>query len=151
MQVSLVNRSGIPVKGGEFVKLHSKYKDSFVVCDYWDIEKIGTVAEAGYPGRWVMINLMNTVNYADIMNTPEIPVGGGDMLKSTYDPDSIEDDAFDMDNMKAGTVNKLVTDTEKTQWNAKLPGTAFSGLAKITVGTSAPVAPAIGDIWIDTN
>jgi hypothetical protein len=70
MQVSLVNRSGIPVKGGEFVKLHSRYKDSFVVCDYWDIEKIGTIAEAGYPGRWVLINLFNTVNWADIQNAP---------------------------------------------------------------------------------
>lgn len=27
----------------------------------------------------------------------------------------------------------------------------FSGLAKITVGTSAPGSPATGDLWIDTN
>jgi hypothetical protein len=28
---------------------------------------------------------------------------------------------------------------------------AFSGTAKISVGTSAPSSPSIGDIWIDTN
>jgi len=27
----------------------------------------------------------------------------------------------------------------------------FSGLAKITVGTTAPVGPAAGDLWIDSN
>ena len=29
--------------------------------------------------------------------------------------------------------------------------TRFSGTSKITVGTSAPVSPATGDLWIDTN
>lgn len=28
---------------------------------------------------------------------------------------------------------------------------AFSGLAKITVGTSAPGSPSVGDLWVDTN
>lgn len=35
--------------------------------------------------------------------------------------------------------------------DAKLNTTAFSGLSKITVGTTAPSNPAIGDLWIDTN
>ena len=30
-------------------------------------------------------------------------------------------------------------------------GTPFSGLAKITVGTSTPGSPGVGDLWIDTN
>jgi len=34
---------------------------------------------------------------------------------------------------------------------SKLDTTAFSGLAKITVGTTTPVAPSIGDLWVDTN
>ena len=34
---------------------------------------------------------------------------------------------------------------------SKLDATAFSGLAKITVGTSAPVGPSVGDLWCDTN
>lgn len=33
----------------------------------------------------------------------------------------------------------------------KLAATAFSGLAKITVSNSAPVGPAIGDLWVDTT
>ena len=32
-----------------------------------------------------------------------------------------------------------------------LATTAFSGLAKITVGTSAPGSPSVGDLWIDSN
>lgn len=32
-----------------------------------------------------------------------------------------------------------------------LPSTAFSGLAKITVGTVAPGSPSAGDLWVDTN
>lgn len=34
---------------------------------------------------------------------------------------------------------------------SKLEATAFSGLAKITVGTSTPGSPSVGDLWIDTN
>jgi hypothetical protein len=34
---------------------------------------------------------------------------------------------------------------------SKLDATAFSGLAKITVGTSTPGSPSLGDLWIDTN
>jgi hypothetical protein len=30
-------------------------------------------------------------------------------------------------------------------------GGVFSGLAKITVGTTEPTTPTIGDLWIDTN
>ena len=33
----------------------------------------------------------------------------------------------------------------------KLDDTQFSGLSKITVGTSAPSSPAVGDLWVDTN
>jgi hypothetical protein len=29
--------------------------------------------------------------------------------------------------------------------------TMFTGLASITVGTSAPGSPGVGDLWIDTN
>lgn len=28
---------------------------------------------------------------------------------------------------------------------------AFAGVAKITVGATAPVGPSVGDIWIDTS
>jgi hypothetical protein len=32
-----------------------------------------------------------------------------------------------------------------------LPATSFSGLAKITVSATAPVAPGVGDLWVDTT
>ncbi|MCO5071151.1 MAG: hypothetical protein M9944_08095 [Rhizobiaceae bacterium] len=41
--------------------------------------------------------------------------GGGDMLKTTYDPNSVEADAFDVDNHVDGTTNKVFTATEKTK------------------------------------
>jgi hypothetical protein len=37
------------------------------------------------------------------------------MDKATYDPQTIEDDAFDQDNMTDGTTNKNYTATEKTK------------------------------------
>lgn len=44
----------------------------------------------------------------------DIPSGSGDMLKSTYDPNSVEGDAFDMDNMVEGTDTKILTAAERT-------------------------------------
>jgi len=43
-----------------------------------------------------------------------LPAGGGDMLAATYDPTSVEADAFDMDNMVEGTTNKILTADERT-------------------------------------
>lgn len=67
--------------------------------------------------------------------------------------------------------HRTVTDTEKTTWNNKLssetshadvlvdadigvtilPISSFSGLSKITVGTTEPATPSTGDLWVDTN
>jgi|WetSurMetagenome_2_1015567.scaffolds.fasta_scaffold06367_3 hypothetical protein len=35
--------------------------------------------------------------------------------------------------------------------NGLMYKSAFSGLNKITVGTSAPSSPSTGDLWLDTN
>lgn len=40
--------------------------------------------------------------------------GIGDMLKATYDPNTVEGDAFDMDNMVEGANTKIMTDAERT-------------------------------------
>jgi len=42
------------------------------------------------------------------------PAGAGDMSKSVYDPGSVEDDAFDMDNMSQGSTNKFLSSAELT-------------------------------------
>jgi len=41
--------------------------------------------------------------------------GGGDMLKSNYDPNTKTADAFSMDNMDEGTDTKILTATERTE------------------------------------
>ena len=39
----------------------------------------------------------------------------------------------------------------QTALDNKLDDTQFSGVAKISVGTTTPVGPAVGDLWVDTN
>ncbi len=41
--------------------------------------------------------------------------GEGDMLKATYDPNEINSNAFNMDNMVEGTTKKILTTTERTK------------------------------------
>jgi hypothetical protein len=47
--------------------------------------------------------------------------------------------------------NKPISTATQTALDGKLDDAQFSGLSKITVGTSAPVSPAVGDLWVDTN
>jgi len=54
-----------------------------------------------------------------IYNRAELPVyvggtGGGDMLKSVYDPNTKESDAFNMANMDESASNKIFTSAERT-------------------------------------
>lgn len=60
-----------------------------------------------------LATVATTGDYNDLINTPSIPTG--DMTKAVYDPNSVEDDAFDQDNMADGTTNKNFTATEKTK------------------------------------
>jgi hypothetical protein len=48
-------------------------------------------------------------------------------------------------------LNKPISTATQTALDGKLDDTQFSGLSKITVGTTAPASPAIGDLWVDTN
>ena len=52
----------------------------------------------------------DSVTINDLANPP----GGGDMLKATYDPTSVNADAFDMDEMSEGVTNKILTAAERT-------------------------------------
>ena len=73
--------------------------------------------------------------------------GSGDMLAATYDPTNVAGDAFDMDNMNDGTTNKLVSATEKSNWDAKLdylPVTfSYSGETLTSTKTVAEIIEAI--------
>ena len=53
-----------------------------------------------------------TVTDSQEQITLVIPSGVADMYKSVYDPNSVEGDAFDMDNMVEGT-NKILTAAER--------------------------------------
>lgn len=59
--------------------------------------------------------------------------GTGDMLATTYDPQNIAADAFDVDNHTDGTTNKVFTATEKT----KLAGIATGATANTGDVTAA--------------
>lgn len=72
-QVSLVNRSGITIKIGDYVKLHPTFKDAFVFADYWDVGIIGNATQQASAGRRCVINLMNTISYTDIIGVPPAP------------------------------------------------------------------------------
>jgi len=48
-------------------------------------------------------------------------------------------------------LDKPVSTATQTALDAKLDDTQFSGLTKITVSSSAPSSPSVGDLWIDTN
>lgn len=54
--------------------------------------------------------------------------GTGDMLRSTYDPNTVNADAFSMNNMTEGSTNKIFTATER----AKLSGIASGATANDT-------------------
>jgi len=67
------------------------------------------VAAGGTTGQ--VLSKKSTTNY----DTEWTDVAGtGDMTKAVYDPDGINDDAFDMDNMVEGTLTKILTADERT-------------------------------------
>lgn len=49
---------------------------------------------------------------------------------------------------KASNLSDL-TDTATARANLSVP--KATGFTNITVGTTAPASPAVGDVWIDTN
>jgi hypothetical protein len=61
-------------------------------------------------------------------------------------------DAFLLDRANHTGTQAISTVTGlQTALDGKLNTTQFSGLSRISVGTTAPVSPSVGDIWIDTN
>jgi hypothetical protein len=47
--------------------------------------------------------------------------------------------------------NKPISTATQTALNGKLDDSQFNGLNRISVGTTAPSSPSIGDLWVDTN
>jgi len=88
-----------------------------------------------------------------------VPAGGGDMLAATYDPTSVEGDAFDMDNMAEGADTKILTAAERaaiashTSEIAALVSSYSRRKAVIDIidNTAAPPTEVSGDRYILDN
>lgn len=65
--------------------------------------------------------------------------GGGDMTKAVFDPNTVNGDAFDMDNMVEGAATKIMTSTERTRL------AAMESSADVTDATNVTAAGALMD------
>jgi hypothetical protein len=70
-QVTLVNKSGIVIKAGDFVKINRADPDllSFLYAEYYEADVMGTAAADCAPNKKCVINLFNTVTWGDEGNT----------------------------------------------------------------------------------
>lgn len=84
----------------------------------------------------------------------------GDRGKTAYDhsqltsgnPHNVSKTDVGLGNVdNTSDANKPISTATQTALDSKLDDTQFSGLSKITVGTTAPTSPAVGDLWVDTN
>jgi hypothetical protein len=104
----------------------------------------------------------------DGVNSKQIAGGGGDMLKSIYDPDDdgvialaqLDSDVISVAELiialagksdvghghAEADVTNLVNDLA-----GKLAASAFSGLSKISVAATAPASPTVNDLWVDIS
>ena len=73
----------------------------------------------------------------------ETPAGSGDMLASTYDPNTVAGDAFAMDNMVEGTTTKILTDIERAA--------IASALQSADIDTLAELNAIVADATIDDS
>lgn len=73
------------------------------------------------------------------------PAESGDMLATTYDPNTVASDAFDQDNMVDGTTNKNYTATEKTKLSGIETGADVTDTANVTA------AGALMDSEVDAD
>ena len=134
-QVSLQNRDSKVLKSGDYVKFAPNTRTACVFALIGDSNIIGTCAEQIYPGRWGLVNL--------------IGAGGVSAHGALTGLSDLDHPASAIINTPAGNI---VATTVQAAINGldvdKING---SGVAKITVGTSAPVTPGVGDIWIDSS
>lgn len=88
-----------------------------------------------------------------------VSAGGGDMLASTYDPNNVEGDAFDMDNMVEGADTKILTAAERTaiaSHTSEIAALVSSysrrkAVIDIVDNTAAPPTEVSGDRYILDN
>ena len=70
MQVLLKNAEGNQVAKGVLVKFVKGRTDSFILASVGDLAIVGTTANVIPNNSKGLVNLLNTVDWADVMNTP---------------------------------------------------------------------------------
>lgn len=73
-QARLYNQSGKTIKAGDIVRLDIKNKNSIVVASLTDYGIIGTASAKILSGQFGLVNLINNINWNDIIGKPTIPV-----------------------------------------------------------------------------
>ena len=137
-QVSLQNRDSKVLKSGDYVKFAPNTRTACVFTLIGDSNIIGTCAEQIYPGKWGLVNLLGTGNGGGVSDHGAL-TGLSDL----------DHPASAIINTPAGNIVATNVQTAINELDSdKING---SGVAKITVGTSAPVDPGVGDIWIDSS
>lgn len=124
----LQNRDKRVIKSGDYVKYAGASTSSIVYALLGEANIIGNATERIYPGKWGNINPLNNysgvISYNDLTDKPTIPT----LVNADWNASSGDAQILN----KPDILN-------------------FSGLAKITVGTTEPSNPSIGDIWIDSS
>jgi hypothetical protein len=69
-QVLLQNLIGRTSLVGWVVKSHPTNRRAYILADSPDADAIGTVAQSVPSGYWGLVNLINTVNFNDVIVTP---------------------------------------------------------------------------------
>ena len=118
-----------------------------------DFQVVGKVTAAGAGSG----DLLAANNLSDVANVATARTNLG--LDTTANQTDSSNKRFMTDaqesNLDAQSGTNTGDNATNTQYSglaaSKLDATAFDGLAKITVGTSAPGSPATGDLWCDTN
>ena len=83
-QIRLKNRIGKTALIGWVVKSHPTDKKAYILADTPDPDAIGTVAEQTVNNYWGLVNLLNTVNYNDVIATVRTITGDSTELLSDY-------------------------------------------------------------------
>ena len=82
---------------------------------------------------------IKTVNGESLLGSGNIEIvgGGGDMEKATYDPNNIEGDTFDMENMSEAADAKILTATVRTKLSEIQEGAQVNSVTSVNSKTGA--------------
>jgi len=132
-QVRLENKTNRRVLDGELVRLFSKAPAAFIVANLNEFGIIGTVSGTIEKGQIGNINLINTVDYTKLINTPtSFPIGSHEHEYSdigNYPSRVVTDDTTELTTDYTIICNKATSMT--VQWDTLIIKDYLTGLWKI--------------------